>query len=103
MFARAAGAGAVPDTENLADPAGQRVDDFLRAAHSDGFACAHAWDTRSGEATAGGGPRETALEVRGAWAQACEGSARSACRGEAAVPTGAARSFGTAADIVGEA
>lgn len=102
MLART-GAGTVADTEDLADLAGQCGDDFLRAAHGSGLACADGGDARSGEATGGGGARETALEFRGAWAQACCGVARSAGVGETTVSTAAACSFGAASDIVGEA
>ncbi|KAL9004500.1 MAG: hypothetical protein Q9188_002679 [Gyalolechia gomerana] len=58
----------IPCATDLADLAGMRVDRFLRSAHSNRFACAHGGNARRGKATAG--PRDTALKVGGAWAQA---------------------------------
>ena len=93
-----------PCAKDLANLSGVPVDRLLRSVHCIRLACAYCRDARSGKAAWGwgGSSRNTALEGRGARAQACEG-AGAACVLEAAVASAAAGGFGAASDVVREA
>ncbi|KAI4290221.1 MAG: hypothetical protein L6R35_000510 [Caloplaca aegaea] len=92
----------IPGAKDLADFSRVRANHFLRSIHSGRFASSDRWDPRRGIATTTAAARNTALEIRWARAQACEGGG-GACVCEATVASAAARCFGAASDIVREA
>lgn len=91
----------VSSAKDLTDSSWFRADHFLGSTHGMRLTCAYGRDPRRGIATTSSAAAgDTALEVRGAGAQAREGGSAASIR-PAAVATTAACGFGAASDVVG--